>query len=45
MDFVGPRPERPEIYEKICKHIKGYDKRFDTKPGLIGFSQLFTPHS
>ncbi|MCF6290804.1 MAG: sugar transferase [Desulfobacterales bacterium] len=45
MDFVGPRPERPIIYEKICKHIKGYDLRFQVKPGLIGYSQLFTPHS
>lgn len=45
MDFVGPRPERPQIYEEICKHINGYDKRFSIKPGLIGYSQLFTPHS
>lgn len=45
MDFLGPRPERPEIYEKLCKNIKGYDKRFSVKPGLIGYSQLFTPHS
>lgn len=45
MDFLGPRPERPEIYEKFCKQIKGYDERFEVKPGLIGYSQLFTPHS
>jgi lipopolysaccharide/colanic/teichoic acid biosynthesis glycosyltransferase len=45
MDFLGPRPERPEIYEKFCKHIKGYDGRFLVKPGLIGYSQLFTPHN
>lgn len=45
MDFVGPRPERPIIYEQICRHIKGYDKRFTVTPGLIGYSQLFTPHS
>lgn len=45
MDWIGPRPERPEIYEKFCKHIKGYDKRFVVKPGLIGYAQLFTPHS
>jgi lipopolysaccharide/colanic/teichoic acid biosynthesis glycosyltransferase len=45
MNFMGPRPERPEIYEKICKHINGYDRRFTVKPGLIGYSQLFTPHS
>lgn len=45
MDFLGPRPERPEIYEKYCKNIAGYDERFTVKPGLIGYSQLFTPHS
>jgi lipopolysaccharide/colanic/teichoic acid biosynthesis glycosyltransferase len=45
MDFLGPRPERPEIYERFCRHIRGYDKRFLVKPGLIGYSQLFTPHS
>ncbi len=45
MDFLGPRPVRPAVYEKFCKNIKGYDKRFSVKPGLIGYSQLFTPHS
>lgn len=45
MDFVGPRPQPPALYEKICKHIKGYDKRFSVRPGLIGFPQLFLPHS
>jgi lipopolysaccharide/colanic/teichoic acid biosynthesis glycosyltransferase len=45
MDFVGPRPERPVIYEKICRHIRNYDVRFTVKPGLIGYAQLFTPHS
>ncbi|HUT24736.1 MAG TPA: sugar transferase [Sumerlaeia bacterium] len=45
MDFLGPRPERPEVYEKICRYIQGYDKRFSVNPGLLGFSQIFTPHS
>ena len=45
MVFVGPRPLRQEMYEKHCSHIKGYDIRFTKKPGLIGYSQLFTPHS
>lgn len=44
MDFLGPRPEREVIYEKYCKHIQGYDKRFLVKPGLVGYAQLFTPH-
>ena len=45
MDLVGPRPERPVIYEKMCKNIPGYDYRFNVKPGVIGHSQLFTPHN
>ncbi len=45
MDFVGPRPVRPEIYDAICRHIPNYDRRFSVMPGLIGYAQLFTPHS
>ena len=45
MDIIGPRPLRPEIYEKFCKNIRDYDHRFDVRPGLVGYSQLFTPHS
>ena len=45
MDFIGPRPLRPEIYEKMCENIKGFDRRFEVRPGMIGYSQLFTPHS
>jgi lipopolysaccharide/colanic/teichoic acid biosynthesis glycosyltransferase len=45
MYFIGPRPERPIIYKDMCKQIKSYDKRFSVTPGLIGYSQLFTPHS
>lgn len=45
IDFVGPRPERPEIYEHICSHIRDYDLRFEVSPGLVGYSQLFTPHN
>ena len=45
MQFLGPRPERPSLYAKQCAHLPGYDRRFDVKPGLFGYSQLFTPHS
>lgn len=44
MDFVGPRPVRPAVYETFCRHIPDYDRRFAVRPGLIGQSQLFTPH-
>lgn len=45
MDFIGPRPVRPEVYEKIQDTITDYDIRFSVRPGLIGYAQLFTPHS
>ncbi|MBZ0155179.1 MAG: sugar transferase [Alphaproteobacteria bacterium] len=45
MDFVGPRPERPIIYDRIGSRIRNYDVRFTVNPGLVGYSQLFTPHS
>ncbi|MFC1657463.1 sugar transferase [Candidatus Moduliflexota bacterium] len=45
MDFIGPRPVRPIIYENLCSTIPGYDFRFIEKPGLIGYSQLYTPHN
>ena len=45
MDFIGPRPIRPELYEREGKRIPNFDLRFSVRPGLIGYSQLFTPHS
>ncbi len=45
MNIIGPRPEREAVYEAHCRQIPGYDKRFRIKPGLIGYSQLFTPHA
>jgi lipopolysaccharide/colanic/teichoic acid biosynthesis glycosyltransferase len=45
MRFVGPRPEREAVYKKLCREIQGYAKRFDVRPGILGPSQIFTPHS
>ena len=45
MVFIGPRPERPSVYETQCRDIPHYDQRFAAYPGLIGPSQLMTPHS
>lgn len=45
MDFIGPRPLRPKVYEAYCQGLPHYDRRFEVRPGLIGYSQLFTPHS
>lgn len=45
MDFLGPRPIRPEVYEKVKASTPNYDNRFSVRPGLLGYAQLFTPHS
>lgn len=45
MNFIGPRPVRPEIYQSMCRGIVNYDFRFNVLPGIVGLSQLFTPHS
>jgi lipopolysaccharide/colanic/teichoic acid biosynthesis glycosyltransferase len=45
MALVGPRPEREEVYRQQCSDIPGYEERFRVPPGLIGLSQLCTPHS
>ncbi|MBU1003129.1 MAG: sugar transferase [Proteobacteria bacterium] len=45
MDFIGPRPVRPEVYDSVADSIRNYDLRFSVRPGLIGYAQLFTPHS
>ncbi|MDP3795230.1 MAG: sugar transferase [bacterium] len=40
MSFVGPRPERPEFYEKWQPVIPFFDQRLLVKPGLTGWAQL-----
>ena len=40
MSIVGPRPERPEIIEKIMKEIPDYLSRTKIKPGITGWAQL-----
>ncbi|MEM7203565.1 MAG: sugar transferase [Planctomycetota bacterium] len=44
MTFVGPRPERPSVYAAQCADIPNYDLRFTVRPGILGYSQLLTPH-
>lgn len=40
MSLVGPRPERPEIAEELCKQFPGFDKRLLVKPGITGLAQV-----
>ena len=41
MSVVGPRPERPELIEKIKKDVPNYDIRLNVKPGITGFAQIY----
>lgn len=41
MSFVGPRPERPEIYDKICKTMPEFRYRLVVKAGLTGYAQVY----
>ena len=41
MSFVGPRPERPEIYDEICKTMSEFRFRLVVKAGLTGYAQIY----
>ncbi len=44
MSLIGPRPERPEIDEKIVNKIPNYLIRNKIKPGLSGWAQVNYPY-
>lgn len=41
MSFVGPRPERPEIYKEIIKGMPEFEYRLTVKAGLTGYAQIY----
>ena len=41
MSIVGPRPERPEIEEKIEKELPEFALRLQVKAGLTGYAQVY----
>jgi hypothetical protein len=43
MCFVGPRPERPEIVEKLAPMVPDYLDRLAVPPGVTGIAQLHLP--
>ena len=40
MNIVGPRPERPVIFEKLRENIPEYPLRQLAKPGITGWAQI-----
>ncbi len=43
MSLVGPRPERPEIAEKLEGKLASYRLRLAVRPGLTGLAQVQQP--
>lgn len=44
MSLIGPRPERPEIEQKLLLEIPFYNHRYIFKPGLSGWAQVNYPY-
>lgn len=44
MSLVGPRPERPEFVEQLCKVNSLYKERHRVTPGLAGWAQVCYPY-
>ena len=41
MSLIGPRPERPEIFEEYTKKLPEYNLRLQTKAGMTGYAQIY----
>ena len=40
MSIVGPRPERPELYDRISRDLPGFEQRLRVRPGIAGLAQI-----
>ncbi len=44
MSLVGPRPERPELAQRLESEIPFYAFRYSVRPGLTGWAQVQFPY-
>ncbi|MEO8034567.1 MAG: sugar transferase, partial [Acidobacteriota bacterium] len=44
MSLVGPRPERPEIAERILEEVPDFDLRCLVRPGIAGLAQILAEY-
>lgn len=40
MNLVGPRPEQPEIFQRLREEVEGYQRRQRVLPGITGLAQV-----
>ncbi len=45
MSMVGPRPERPELLDKLIQEIPYFHDRLAMLPGLTGWAQINYPYA
>jgi lipopolysaccharide/colanic/teichoic acid biosynthesis glycosyltransferase len=44
MNVVGPRPEQPQIFARLCEQIEAYPRRQRVRPGITGWAQINLPY-
>ena len=44
MSLVGPRPERPEVADRLEKAIPFFTFRYSVRPGITGWAQVNLPY-